>query len=170
MMMQWHGIDLRWAYADLLPNICRQTHCRQYAFDILHDALVRFALTRSRGRQEQPHAYLRTIVRNLLVDSHREQAWLVSLPEEDEAQAQPLAKQAFTPSAEHLADIQQRLHILQTIIDRLPSRCREVFWLFRIDGLRQQEIAARLGISLNMVERHVKRALLDLLEARDLVH
>ena len=168
MMMQWHGIDLRWAYADLLPNICRQTHCRQYAFDILHDALVRFALARSAGRQEQPHAYLRTIVRNLLVDSHREQARLVPLPEEEATQS--LADQSFTPSAEHLADIQQRLRILQTIIDRLPPRCREVFWLLRIEGLKQQEIATKLGISLNMVERHVKRALLDLLEARDLVH
>ena len=168
MMMQWHGVDLRWAYANLLPNICRQTHCRQYAFDILHDALVRFALTRSSGRQEQPHAYLRTIVRNLLVDSHREQARLVPLPEEDEVQL--LADQSFTPSAEHLADIQQRLNILQAIIDRLPPRCREVFWMLRIEGLKQQEIATKLGISLNMVERHVKRALLDLLEARDLVH
>ena len=167
MMMQWHGIDLRWAYADLLPNICRQTHCRQYAFDILHDALVRFALTRSSGRQEQPHAYLRTIVRNMLVDSHRDQARLMPLPEEGEAQL--LADQPFIPSAEHLADLQQRLRLLQTIIDRLPPRCRQAFWLFRIEGLRQQEIATKLGISLNMVERHVMRAMLELLEARDMV-
>lgn len=169
MLMHWHGIDLHWAYADLLPGIYRRTHCLHHAYDILHDALIRFALTRNPRRQEQPHAYLRIIVRNLLTDSYHEKARRVSLPEEENAAVFALTNQPFAPSAEHLADIQQRLHMLQAIIDRLPPRCRETFWLFRIEGLPQQEIAAQLGISLNMVQRHIMRAMLDLLEARDLV-
>ena len=44
----------------------------------------------------------------------------------------------------------------------LPPRCREVFLLSRVDGVRQAEIAARLGISLKAVEAHITRALREL--------
>jgi RNA polymerase sigma-70 factor (ECF subfamily) len=44
-----------------------------------------------------------------------------------------------------------------------------VFWLARIEGHRQVHIATLLGISLNMVERHLIRALLDLRTARDVL-
>lgn len=174
-MMQWHGIDLGWAYKSLLPNIYRQTYCRHHALDILHDALVRFAMTSNAGRYEQPHAYLRTIVRNLLVDSARESFRVISLDAEEEKlkndnpEKVQIAEQHITPSAEHIADIQQRLQILQGVIDRLPARCRKAFWLYRIEGLQQQDIAQQLGISLNMVQRHIMRAMQDLLEARDLL-
>lgn len=171
--MNWYGLDLRWAYVDLLPSICQSTHSTHTAYDILHDALVRFALVVKKDRIEQPHAYLRTIVRNLLVDGYREQARFLSLselePATDEACPAPGYEPALAPSPEHLADLQQRLQALERIIECLPPRCREVFWLFRIEGHTQPEIASKLGISLNMVERHIMRALVDLRAARELM-
>ena len=173
--MYWHGLDLRWAYADLLPGIYRHTHCVHVAHDILHDAFLRFALTRNRESIAQPHAYLRTVVRNVLADSYRETSRFVQLVSDDAGDEQAgqgfasIPEEYFSPSPEHLADLQQRLEALQRIIDCLPPRCREVFWLFRIDGLAQTEIAAKLSISLNMVERHIMCALVDLRAARDLM-
>lgn len=174
--MRWYGLDLRWAYAELLPGISRQTYSLQLSYDVLHDALLRFALTKNPQRIEQPQAYLRTIVKNILTDAHREMARFVPLLEdgaehrEGEGTGKPyLLEERYSPSPEHLADLQQRLESLQRIIDCLPPRCREVFWLFRVEGLGQVEIAEKLGISLNMVERHVIRALVDLRSARDLV-
>ena len=170
--MYWHGLDLRWAYADLLPGIYRHTHCTHAAHDILHDAFLRFALTRNRDAIAQPHAYLRAVVRNVLADSFRDASRFVQLLSEETGEEQigsGMQEEYFSPSPEHLADLQQRLEALQRIIDCLPPRCREVFWLFRIDGLAQTEIAAKLDISLNMVERHVMRALVDLRAARDLM-
>ena len=174
--MKWYGLDLRWAYVELLPSISRQTSGLQLSYDVLHDALLRFALTKNPQRIEQPQAYFRTIVKNILTDMHREMSRFVPLLEDgiDHDESDGTRKQHFleercAPSPEHLADLQQRLESLQRIIDCLPPRCREVFWLFRVEGLGQLEIAKKLGISLNMVERHMIRALLDLRAARELI-
>lgn len=173
--MIWYGLDLRWAYSDVLPSIYRQTHCLHSAYDILHDSLLRFALCKNRADIKQPRAYLRTVVRNVLSDSYKEASRFVSIvtdeidSSEDSLIGESIPDQFLAPSPEQIADLQQRLQALQHIIDCLPKRCREVFWLFRIDGLTQPEIAASLGISLNMVERHIMRALIDLRAGRDLI-
>jgi RNA polymerase sigma-70 factor (family 1) len=54
-----------------------------------------------------------------------------------------------------------KLRLYQTI-DRLPEQCRLVFHLSRFQGLKQQEIADRLGISIKTVKNHITRALKDL--------
>jgi DNA-binding CsgD family transcriptional regulator len=41
--------------------------------------------------------------------------------------------------------------------------------MYRVEGHTQAEIAAALGISKNMVERHVMRAIIDLSSARELI-
>ncbi len=43
-------------------------------------------------------------------------------------------------------------------IQGLPDRCREVFMLSRMDGLKNREIAEKLDISIKNVERHLNRA------------
>ncbi|MGQ7871011.1 RNA polymerase sigma-70 factor [Sunxiuqinia sp. sy24] len=56
--------------------------------------------------------------------------------------------------------IQQELQEqLQQVIDQLPEKCREVFVLSRFHDKRHKEIAAELGISIKMVEKHISRAL-----------
>ncbi|MCY1290851.1 putative RNA polymerase sigma factor FecI [compost metagenome] len=168
--MNWQGIDLRWAYGDLLLSLSRQTRCVQRAYDVLHDALLRFALAQHAQPLTQPNAYLRRVAHSVLIDHFRREARLQRLPEPHEEAGDDLSDGHFAPSAEHLLDIQQRLMALQRILDCLPPRCREVFWLARIEGCTQSEVAQQLGISLNMVERHMARALLDLRAARELLH
>jgi RNA polymerase sigma-70 factor (ECF subfamily) len=163
--LNWQDIDLRWAYSDLLLSLSRQTRCVQLAYDVLHDALLRFALARPSQPLTQPNAYLRQVAQSVLIDHFRRNARLQPLPEYHEEAGDT----HFAPSAEHLLDIQQRLIALQRILDCLPPRCREVFWMARIEGCTQNEIAQQLGISLNMVERHMARALVDLRNARELL-
>lgn len=175
----WLGLDLRWAYGSLLPAIWRSTRCIHRAQDVLHDAFVRYALS---GRHEgiaQPHAYLRVVARTVLADQMAHERRFVPLPDlagEPDSTAPGrrtdaiAVEEAFTaPSAEVLADLQQRLAAAQRVIEGLPPRCREVFWLCKVEGHSQPRIAATLGISLNMVERHLMRALLDLRAARELL-
>ena len=167
--MIWHGLDLRWVYADLLKHIFFHTKCMHLAHDILHDALLRFIFSKNGQQAKEPQAYLRVVVRHLITDYHHEKLGFISLDDESAANLILNSEEYWTPSTEHLADLQQRMQALQHIINCLPPKCREVFWLFRIEGIRQAEIASQLNISINMVERHIIRALLDIRSARDLL-
>ncbi len=56
--------------------------------------------------------------------------------------------------------IEQELKIkIEKTIHALPERCREVFILSRMNGLKNKEIADRLNINIKNVERHLSRAL-----------
>jgi RNA polymerase sigma-19 factor, ECF subfamily len=48
---------------------------------------------------------------------------------------------------------------IEKTIQSLPDRCREVFLLSRINGMKNREIAEKLNINIKNVERHLNRAL-----------
>ena len=48
---------------------------------------------------------------------------------------------------------------LYKAIDNLPDQCKKVFQLSRFEGLKQQEIANKLGISIKTVKNHITQAL-----------
>lgn len=152
----WGGINLEWAYTDVLRRIGRRTSCVQRAKDILHDALIYFAVSSNPAREASPQAFLNGIVNHLLVDEFRYQSRFV---EETHIDEDALVIEA-TP--EQLYETRQKLHYLQRIVDQLPEKCRRVFWLYYVDEMKQREIAHALGISTNMVERHLIRAMLDI--------
>lgn len=52
--------------------------------------------------------------------------------------------------------------LLYQAIDQLPDQCRKVFRMSRFDGLKQQEIADRLEISIKTVKNHITHALQQL--------
>ena len=48
---------------------------------------------------------------------------------------------------------------LDEIIKTLPQRQKEVYLLHKVEGLKYNEIAERLHISVNTIENHMSRAL-----------
>ncbi|GAB1715440.1 MAG: ECF sigma factor [Nitrobacter sp.] len=65
------------------------------------------------------------------------------------------------PDQERIVNGHQCLILLARAIEKLPNRCQEVFILSRLHGLANGEIADRLGISRNMVEKHIIKALIQ---------
>jgi RNA polymerase sigma-70 factor (ECF subfamily) len=67
---------------------------------------------------------------------------------------------ATAPSTAHAALVQQEIDAsLQAALRELPDRCREVFELSRVHGLKYSEIATTLGISVKTVESQMGKAL-----------
>ncbi len=71
-----------------------------------------------------------------------------------------------TPSAEQVLIARERLRIVDRAIDALGERTAGIFRSYRIDGLNQRDIAARVGISLSAVEKHLQKAYRALVEVR----
>ena len=134
---------------------------RQQAEDLAHDTFVRVLESKS-ARVEQPRAYLHQTARNIAVDAYRRA---------DRREA--LELQGLDQSAPHSGDPEHFMHAVQLAdsIERalaeLPLNCRRIFIWQKIEGMTQQEIAERLGLSKNMVEKYMIRTLRHLRERLD---
>ncbi|MEO9511217.1 MAG: RNA polymerase sigma-70 factor [Flavobacteriaceae bacterium] len=60
---------------------------------------------------------------------------------------------------EDILDYEELSSLVNILIEKLPSRCREVFKLKHYEGLSNKEIASTLIISTKTVEAHVTKAL-----------
>ncbi|WP_421823991.1 RNA polymerase sigma factor [Flagellimonas oceanensis] len=59
---------------------------------------------------------------------------------------------------EHMDYLESEDMFLKTM-DRLPNRCRQVFYLSRVQGYNNKEIAQEMDISIRTVETHISNAL-----------
>jgi RNA polymerase sigma factor (sigma-70 family) len=64
-----------------------------------------------------------------------------------------------SPSHEQRLFGEQQLELLMEAIQGLPTKCQQVFILSRFHDMSYPEIAARSGITVKMVEKHVAKAL-----------
>jgi RNA polymerase sigma factor (sigma-70 family) len=123
------------------------------AADLAHDTFVRILGRRQRDAIHEPRAYLATIANGLVVSHWRrrtlEQAWLDALS----AQSEPLA-----PSPEERALILETLEEIARLIDGLPDRVREIFLYSQIEGYTYPQIAEKLALSVNVVQKAMTRA------------
>jgi RNA polymerase sigma factor (sigma-70 family) len=67
-------------------------------------------------------------------------------------------------SPEHVLLGRERLARATAILLELPERTRVIFVLRRLEGMKYLDIAARLGISVSAVEKHMERAVVRLME------
>lgn len=100
-------------------------------------------------------AYLYRLATNLATD-HARAAYRQS--ELFESSEPPVDVASEAPSAEQRMLDRERMRRFDKALEELPLRCRQVFVLRRIDGLSASEVAARLGITVNAVAKHVRIA------------
>lgn len=134
----------------------RRFRCREEAADATQETFLRMLSLGSAASIDNPQAYLFRVARSVAYASAARRAADDLLFDRD-ADADLACDR---PDAERAVDARQRLRAFAETIAALPPRCREAFVLSRFEGLANGEIAVRLGISRNMVEKHVMRALL----------
>ncbi|MBN3853307.1 sigma-70 family RNA polymerase sigma factor [Paraburkholderia sp. Ac-20340] len=147
-------------YRELLHFLGRLVKDRDTASDIAQESYVRVLSLRDSGATIlDPRGLLYRTARNLVIDTHRRATVRAqSVVEELDDIDEPAAHVSSQP--EHVWESSQRTRALVAAIDALPPRCREAFVLHKFDGLSHNDVAARMGISRNMVEKHIIRGLL----------
>ncbi len=136
----------------------------QDAQDLLQETYLRVCRHAEIDTIAEPEALLRATADNLAKDHlRRRKTERKYLDFECDAESEP--SQNALPDARMEAET--RLKLLIETVHRLPPRCRQVFIMRRFEDLHQEEIARRLGISRNMVEKHLRLALARLKSAID---
>jgi RNA polymerase sigma-70 factor (ECF subfamily) len=143
----------------LLQFLRPRTATEQDAEDALQESLARLLRYRDQESPEAWKALLYRIAANVAHDQYRAAASRCSgdhVPLDD----LPVADDEHTP--EQRAAYDQQVARLTEAILALPPKCQRVYLLKRVHGLSRAQIAARCGISVKMVEKHIATAMAQL--------
>ncbi len=128
----------------------------EIADDIVQEAFINFWNKRNELKAGKSiEALMFTSVRNRCLNYLRDhQTYLSHIGQFKTEKLQFLSHYDFLGEEEESIE-ELLIKELQTALDSLPPKCREVFLLNKVDGIKQKEIAAKLGISIKAVEKHI---------------
>lgn len=136
----------------LLGFLNKRLGDEQSAQDLLHDLYLKIESQAGDKTIAYPKAYLFRIANNLAIDLQRRKSNQV---EHQGIEENTLISEV---SPEHALRQQQQLAIVTQAINELPDKTRDAFKMQRIQQIEKNEVAEKLGISVNMVEKHLRRA------------
>ncbi|MDF3860888.1 sigma-70 family RNA polymerase sigma factor [Achromobacter denitrificans] len=123
------------------------------AADLAQDTFLRVLTSRELPLLLEPRAFLATIARRLMANHYRREAIecayleiLATLPE------------ARMPSPEDRRLVLEALCAIDRALDALPAKAREAFLLAQLEGMKYEDIAARLGVTTRTVGNYMVRA------------
>lgn len=129
----------RWRNKAEIDDLCQEVYARVF----------------ESAQQRIPYPvkpFVLTTAYNLLVDLTRREN-VVSIETVPSLEALSVALDEPWPDRSVMA--REELRRLQAALDRLPPRCRDAVIMRKIEGLSRPEIAARMGIAENTVNRHL---------------
>ncbi len=135
-----------------------KTGCDEAGKDLAQETWLRVQQAAPGVPIENPVAYLFRIAGNLAIDWLRQERARSRRLDDAEDILERVATPA--PGPDEAAQAGAEFEALCAAIRELPPKCREVFLLYRAEGLRMREIADFLGIAEKTVEHHLARAML----------
>jgi RNA polymerase sigma factor (sigma-70 family) len=151
---------LGWAERQaMLRRLMRVTRDRDRAEDCLQSAFVRLEEYRRHATVENEAGFLVRAATNIAIDEARRTRTRAEVargldPLQNFPDNQPLQDEVLLA--------RERLSRARAALDRLPERTRTVFIMSRFAKMKYRDIAARLGIGVSAVEKHIAKASLSL--------
>lgn len=144
------------------PALCEKANsivsCRYQAEEIVSDVFIKIWMNREElCIKSSIKAYLYRAVRNQSIDHLRRLSRRKVRQEK-----MPISTDATNDSPEDQLLFCELDEYVQATIRALPPRGQHIFRLSREEGLKYQEIADLLGISIKTVETHMRRSLIFL--------
>ncbi|HCV96446.1 putative RNA polymerase sigma factor FecI [compost metagenome] len=130
--------------------------------DVVQETYAILAALADVSHVRQPRAYVYQVAQSVVLQQLR-RAQVVSMEMVAEFDRLPITGEDASP--ERLASSRQELNTVTALIAQLPDKCRQAFILRRVEGFSQREIAERMQISENTVEKHVCKGIRLLMES-----
>ncbi|SDZ47735.1 RNA polymerase sigma-70 factor, ECF subfamily [Rhodonellum ikkaensis] len=123
--------------------------------DIVQDIFLELWNKRNGLKIEKPSHYLFTCVKHAVFKILQKQKI-------SDRHLQSISAIDLLIQAEASMDTHEMEQMILNHLDRLPGRCKEIFYLSRFENLGNKEIALQLGISTKTVENQIYRAMKSL--------
>jgi RNA polymerase sigma factor (sigma-70 family) len=127
------------------------------AKEVAQEAYVRVLQLDQPGAESFLKAYLFKVATNLAVDRLRQRRRRMPIVEPGPGD---IEHEVELDEPERGALAREQLEALVAGLQELPEKCREAFLMFRLDGLSQQQIAERLGVTERMVRNYINESLI----------
>ena len=139
----------------IIAFLMHRVRCPETAQDLSQETYLRLLRKPTLAHTDNLTGYLYRTAERLAIDFLRHH-------QRTAADALPLDEDLLCPQVlpDELAILRQQCELLLDAIASLPSQCRNVFLLRKIDDLSYSEIGAQLAISEKTVQRHLVKAML----------
>ena len=135
---------------------------RQDVDDVIQETYAILAAMADVSHVRQPRAYVYSVAQSVVLQQLR-RAQVVSIEAVAEIERVAIGGEEACP--ERTASSRQELARIGALIDSLPDKCRQAFVLRRVEGYSQREIAQRMQISENTVEKHICKGIRVLMDS-----
>ena len=127
--------------------------------DVLQDAYLKaYGIEQKGDPIANPKAFLFTVAKNIALNEVDRQSRRIN-DIIDDCLPEDYPEQLKAPGAEAHVEAQQTIGLYCEAIASLPTKCRQVYLLRKVQGLSHQEIADHLGISRAAVEKQLVRGM-----------
>lgn len=152
-------------YFGIRRFLARKLGNEQDAQELTQEVFLKVWKAGDLGAIDNLKAFVYRVASNLAVDlmrrRRREGNWLAHLTLDEENRARNVVGLAFSEQDRELAR-KQRIEAIMDAIKGLPVNCQKAFILNKFSGLDYNQVAAEMGVSKSMVEKHISRALASL--------
>jgi RNA polymerase sigma-70 factor (family 1) len=150
----------------LYTNIYRLTESRETAEDTVHEVFLKVWLNRaSLASIDNFGAYLQRMARNHAISGFRRMAKETLILSELKKEEDTRSASGRPAQPEHQLMSKEVRDFIRQAVENLTPQQKTVYLLNREDGLKTDEIAKQLGISVNTAKKHLADALLNLRRA-----
>ncbi|PXA91803.1 hypothetical protein DMC25_05620 [Caulobacter sp. D4A] len=124
--------------------------------DLVQEVFLRLTVRGTPSNTDHASAYIFQIAASVLADRYRRRAVRHA---DGHVVLDPSLRDEHDFDPDRIYAGKQALNAAAAALMTMPERTRTIFLLRRIDGLRHQAIATRLGLSISTVEKHMVRAI-----------
>lgn len=153
-------------FQNVLNFLTQRSRCKEDAEDLLQEAWTRLIEYSRTGKVENDEAFVWQTARYLMIDQYRHRKRYPVVEASLEQLELTLSFFKADPTPDEVLAVEQRLIQLREGLNAHSRRTGDIYMAHRA-GYTYKEIAAAYGISDSAVEKHIRRAVVWLMDHKD---